>query len=114
MRLSGLTGLCVLLLACQAVVACNDDNDALMDGSGGKGTGTAGKPSHGGATSAGSSSKAGESGADSAAGESNGGAAPDPGGLGGAGGAGGTDAAGGASGAETGMGGMPQCATNAD
>jgi len=121
MRLSGLTGWCVVVLACQVVFACSDDGDRRNDppagGEGGEGdstAGTAGKSSRGGNPSAGSSNEtggSGDAGAFNAAGENNGGGGTSPGGAG--------PDAGGAGGADTEMGGMggmgdtPECTLDA-
>ena len=122
MRLSGLNGFCVMVLACQVIFACSDDSEDRRDmptgGSGGSDAGAAGKSNHGGANSAGSNNKAGDAGAVSAAGGDVGGAGPEAGGGDDAGGTGGTETAmGGMGGVETGMAGMggtPECTTKAE
>jgi hypothetical protein len=129
MRLSGLTGWCVMALACQVVFACSDDsndwgNDPPMGGAGGEGPETAGKSNHGGNPSAGSSNKAGNAGSESVAGGDAGGGGPDAGGQN-AGGTGGTetgmagmggvdDGMAGMGGLDDGMGGAPECITKAE
>lgn len=89
MRLSGLAGLGVLVLAFQAVIACDDSDDRLSDSptSGGEGA------------SAGESSEPGDGGSFGVAGENHGG--------------GGSDAGAGGTG-EAGMAGMAQCTTDGD
>lgn len=122
MRLSGLSGLCVTVLACQVIFACADSDDRPNDspmGEGGESAGSAGKSSRGGDVSGGSSSKAGTAGAVSAAGADNGGGGPDGGGVGGT-----EIGMAGMGGAEIGMAGMagmggaetgtPECATDCD
>lgn len=95
MRRSGLTGgLCVLLLASQAIVACSDDpaenggtgnfSSAGTAGTGGKSTGG------GGGASAGSESKAGSGGTFVTAGNGGSAAGSEAGGTAGSGGSGGT------------------------
>jgi hypothetical protein len=120
MRLSGLSALCVTVIACQVIFACADTEDRPNDmGEGGdSNAGSAGKSSRGGDASGGSNSKAGNAGTSNAAGEENGGGGPDTGGT--AGMAGADTGMAGMSGADTGMAGMggdtgtPECTTDAN
>ncbi len=62
MRLSGLSGLCAMVMACQVVFACGDGDDPMdisAGGSDGSSAGEGGEPSRGG--SSGSGNQAGES-----------------------------------------------------
>jgi len=124
MRLSGLSGLALIGLACQAVFACSDSDDGLdmfMSGSGGDDAGAAGEPNRGGT--------AGNAGSTNTAGGNVGGGGPDVGGedAGGMGGAktgvggtetgtgmGGESGMAGMGGVDTGTGGAPECATKAE
>src|SRR5215207_2005736 len=118
MRLSRLTGLCVLVFACQAVIACDDSEDREIDspmggsddGSAGEGSGASG----GTGASAGTKNQAGDGGSLGLAGENNGGGT-DVGGMGQAGmGEAGVGQAGMGEAGMGGTGGLPECTTGAD